>query len=283
MNAMERMEYLKSGNSFSDSAHLEYISLHKPKYLYQYRSGDVLNYKNLFNQQVWLSFPLYLNDPFEYNYGTYANGVLISCFTERYDSLLMWSHYANGHSGFCVKYNFDDIYKYAKLNVFPVIYNTERFRPVLKEKGNAGEIISTFIHKASEWKYEKEWRIIKLISVVDRKILKLYAQKGELFGMPKPVEVIMGCHLYDYDNRLKLVEFCKDNNILISRMHMKDTKYQLYKRKQQFSWYNPPEDNLDEYFEAYLKTDAAKRDLQKMRKQEKEYRKIMKEKMKNYL
>lgn len=63
-------------------------------------------------------------------------------------------------------------------------------------------------------------------------------------------------------------------------MHMKDSKYRLYKRKQQFSWYEPPADDMEEYIREYLKTDAAKRELKKMKEREEEYRKTFKEQMK---
>ena len=283
MSMKERSKYYEFGNSLTDFGHVEYLSKHKPKYLYQYKQGSERNYENLLNQKVWLSFPLYLNDPFEYEYGAYSNGVLISCFTEKYDSLLMWSHYANGHSGFCIKYKFDDIWNCFNSSLFPVIYGSERFKPVLKDSGNAGEIISTFSHKASEWKYEKEWRVIKLISIVDKNFPNLHAQKGELSDMAKPVEIIMGCHYYDNDNKFKLAKYCKENNIVLYRMHMKDSEYQLYKRKQQFSWYDPPEDNLDDYIKEYLRTDVAKRDMKKMEELENKYQKVLNDKMKNYL
>ena len=29
----------------------------------------------------------------------------ISCFSSRLDSIVMWSHYASNHTGYCVEYN----------------------------------------------------------------------------------------------------------------------------------------------------------------------------------
>ena len=29
----------------------------------------------------------------------------VTCFTERYNSILMWSHYANNHKGFCLRFD----------------------------------------------------------------------------------------------------------------------------------------------------------------------------------
>lgn len=53
----------------------------------------------------------------------------VSCFTEDYKSILMWSHYAEDHTGFCVKYDFKSLGHNHHLtrNLFPVIYTNEVF------------------------------------------------------------------------------------------------------------------------------------------------------------
>ena len=33
----------------------------------------------------------------------------ITCFSETPDNMLMWSHYANAHQGFCVEYDFNNL------------------------------------------------------------------------------------------------------------------------------------------------------------------------------
>jgi hypothetical protein len=117
----------------------------------------------------------------------------------------MWSHYSNGHQGYCVKYNFDELLNYFQSNLFPMIYSSERFKPNITEKGNANEIINTFIHKASEWKYEREWRVIRLVPVNRQRLNNVVMNKGELAEMPKPLEIIIGCHFWDWDRQQKIV------------------------------------------------------------------------------
>lgn len=51
------------------------------------------------------------------------DAVLVGCFSERNDSLLMWSHYADEHRGLCMGYNLHDLIK--TYNCFPVIYSDE--------------------------------------------------------------------------------------------------------------------------------------------------------------
>mgnify|MGYP002227506002 FL=1 len=41
--------------------------------------------------------------------------VLVGCFSERNDSLLMWSHYADEHRGLCIGYNLHDLIKNYEL------------------------------------------------------------------------------------------------------------------------------------------------------------------------
>ncbi|BDZ70229.1 DUF2971 domain-containing protein [Methanobacterium petrolearium] len=59
----------------------------------------------------------------------FKKNIHVTCFTETYDSILMWSHYANNHEGFCVKYDFKEL----GLNnpvarfIFPVIYKDTLF------------------------------------------------------------------------------------------------------------------------------------------------------------
>ena len=66
----------------------------------------------------------------------------IACFSENNDSSLMWGHYANGHHGFCLEYDFKSILKPCQQgctdirgcnnfmitpSIAPVIYSKSRF------------------------------------------------------------------------------------------------------------------------------------------------------------
>lgn len=117
----------------------------------------------------------------------------IACFSEVNDSQLMWAHYANNHKGMVFEYETEDIIKFhGKIekepeligecelyHLVPVIYSKNRYDAsnyfikkfvdlILKnsvlpinEITNVDELLfikSTF-YKASDWKYENEWRI----------------------------------------------------------------------------------------------------------------------------
>lgn len=108
----------------------------------------------------------------------------ISCFSNFHDeaelgrNTTMWSHYAENHTGFCVKYsvNFDDVIHsdIIKCGLFPVMYTSrvpkltlQDFKK-LRSPRDDEEIPASILRKAYKaiitkskfWNYEKEWRLI---------------------------------------------------------------------------------------------------------------------------
>ncbi len=90
----------------------------------------------------------------------------IACFSEAEDSILMWSHYANNHTGFCVEY---DLLRFARQLCFspiPVVYDSnkaclEEMSFQNAEKLGMSMLINSMSRKAPFWEYEHEWRIIR--------------------------------------------------------------------------------------------------------------------------
>ena len=80
------------------------------------------------------------------------------------DNILMWSHYANQHKGFCIGFvrNNDNLLGDIE-KTQPVEYdcNYPEVDP-LDENGNHGLSIFTkmLFTKAKNWEYEKEWRLV---------------------------------------------------------------------------------------------------------------------------
>lgn len=89
------------------------------------------------------------------------DAVRVVCLSETYDSMLMWSHYARNHTGYCIEYEFnkDDMY-YSSLH--QVRYTKDRFNISKKDilEGRKDIIDKTVCSKADVWSYEKEWRIV---------------------------------------------------------------------------------------------------------------------------
>lgn len=88
----------------------------------------------------------------------------------RWDSVLMWSHYADQHKGICIEYStVDHMCKEMGMDIQPVSYaksgvikmtdilnwklhNSDHSRQKIKD--------TFFFAKASPWRYEKEWRVV---------------------------------------------------------------------------------------------------------------------------
>lgn len=99
----------------------------------------------------------------------------VSCFSERNDSILMWSHYADEHKGFVLGYDFrTDFNKEVLDSLYPVIYSKKRYDAtdairylvgeLVKMRNNINQdqlfILAAALYKSKDWSYEKEWRII---------------------------------------------------------------------------------------------------------------------------
>ena len=96
-------------------------------------------------------------------------GLKVLCFSEVYDSPIMWAHYANYHHGFCIGYDFMEDTRTKTSgkggplfpNIWPVIYQHQRvdFGELCKQ-GKLASVTNATLFKSREWKYEKEWRLV---------------------------------------------------------------------------------------------------------------------------
>ena len=80
------------------------------------------------------------------------------CLTSKRNDILMWSHYADGHSGICLE--FDTKHEFFG-RALPVRY-LER-RPAINPFRQSYEemLDAAILTKAQHWEYEDEWRIIE--------------------------------------------------------------------------------------------------------------------------
>jgi DUF2971 family protein len=89
----------------------------------------------------------------------------IFCLSETYDSLLMWSHYANNHTGVVIKFLSLPEVDSPLMMAQPVCYSAQmprlRFSMLLDFDKARNEVINTItLTKGDVWAYEKEWRIV---------------------------------------------------------------------------------------------------------------------------
>lgn len=162
-------------------------------------------------------------DKFDKELNEWANNIFrVGCLGTDYKNKLMWSHYANSHTGFCIEYDFNNI-KWENLLVYPlpVLYSKER--PLIPyyiwggkdiEKAKKDLMIG-LLTKDIVWSYENEWRFI--ISKQD---------KTELV-MPPISCIYLGANI-ENGNKIKIINIAKKFNIPVKQMKIDRGKYALH-------------------------------------------------------
>ena len=154
------------------------------------------------------------------------NGYKICSFSERLDSTLMWAHYAENHSGFAIEYDFSKlpVTDVRSRLLWPVIYDdqlfdaTQFFSEQVKNgiSNNFMGVISA-IHKAKDWEYENEWRLI-LPTGPDEPPLN--------YEVPLPVCVYLGAKIEPEKESL-IVKIAQSKNIPIFKMRLAHDKFKM--------------------------------------------------------
>jgi hypothetical protein len=147
-------------------------------------------------------------------------------FSERVDSTLMWAHYADYHKGFCIEYDIKSLEPdyYVSRFMYPVVYSdrlfdlTEHFvRGVNNPEFNNLFPNQVGLHKASDWEYEKEWRLLFSNGILD---------KPQAYPMPRPKMVYVGSHITP-EHQKDLVEICREINVPIMKMKHSVREYRM--------------------------------------------------------
>ena len=140
---------------------------------------------------------------------------LIGCLCTDYKNRLMWSHYADSHRGFCIKYDFseltDQINNYLPL---PIYYTNDRptipwnvtFENTQDNLSEAtAQIMLGLLTKDNAWEYENEWRIL------------IPSTNGTEFKMPKISCVYLGVAINE-DNRQKILKIAEEKQMKVDRV-----------------------------------------------------------------
>jgi hypothetical protein len=94
-----------------------------------------------------------------YSYGLY-------CLSGKFDNILMWSHYADNHQGFCLEFSGKEPQVSPFPVSWPIIYQKDR--PIVDRTVTAGDIYTDeivrpgLLTKSLDWEYEKEWRALRI-------------------------------------------------------------------------------------------------------------------------
>jgi hypothetical protein len=149
----------------------------------------------------------------------------------RWDSILMWSHYANNHQGFCIGYHEEKLrtgnefgfgrsqyVNYIRKDEMPFIdpMEVDHLKRIFIESGT----------KAYDWKYEKEYRLHKTF----------------FDGAPTPTErkiwvnddciaeVVIGLRI-NPKHREKIVRICKKKGIKVFQVEQVPFRFKLKRKR----------------------------------------------------
>ena len=148
--------------------------------------------------------------------------------SEPRDNLLMWSHYANSHKGFCVGFDtsaleafFKRIFEEDEKHiVFPVKVEYQRNYPIFRFHGMDYRefYVRPLTTKSADWGYEKEYRYIRM----EKADVQYSLDSGII------VEVILGCQMpSEHKSEIKEVLREKGSKAELFEARMKEKSFGL--------------------------------------------------------
>lgn len=150
----------------------------------------------------------------------------VCSFTRNRDSILMWSHYASLHQGFCIEY---DISKYSHRDyltrfLYPIIYS-ERMLDVTKlmefsmENDNFNNLYYSLsaLVKSKEWEYEQEWRLVFGHGVFE---------EDRAYPVNKPKTIFLGTKI-SHENQQILIDIATRKGIDVFKMKLESNSFKL--------------------------------------------------------
>jgi hypothetical protein len=119
----------------------------------------------------------------------------VFCMTVKPDNMLMWTHYAGTHEGFCLGWaTADSFFAQAR----PISYSRRALRVRVFDSAYqriCAERLGLFM-KARDWDYEEEWRIVK------RNVLGIQPYPPDALS-----EVIFGCRIKP-GRKKRIIKWC---------------------------------------------------------------------------
>ena len=166
-----------------------------------------------------------LQDKLNSSMSEVKDSVRVVCLSEVYDSILMWSHYAQNHTGFCIEYDFEENNMFYK-RLYPVKYTTDRYAISKADMSHSNTrwIYKTICSKSDVWSYEKEWRIV----TANFEKMGLKNLEGKyVFDLKTNIKAFyLGAKIAEKFKE-EIIKFGKNNNIHVYQMILSPNSYEL--------------------------------------------------------
>jgi hypothetical protein len=152
----------------------------------------------------------------------------VCSFTERSDSIVMWSHYADYHKGFCIEYDISKLppQHLLRRGVFPAVYSaslfdltrwSEKLVSVGRQRFNPALVLLAMTHKYKDWKYEREWRLV---------LTEPLLSDDRALPVPTPTRLLLGSRITQ-ENKTELTGICTAKGIEVWQMERAPDAFEL--------------------------------------------------------
>ena len=162
---------------------------------------------------------------------SHKSSLKICSFSATAESIIMWSHYADQHRGFCVEY---DLQSLPAENLFvrmmyPVIYSeklfdaTRYYLSVLQDRKGFNILFPVLasLFKSPEWSYEQEWRLVIPANMV---------KEPSPWRVPAPKRLYLGSRI-DAEQRESLLSITRKKDIEVYQMSLADDSFCLQSQR----------------------------------------------------
>lgn len=165
-------------------------------------------------------------------------GTYVSCLSTRFDSMLMWAHYAESSTGICLEYDFNQSTSNQLIRkmIFPVAYSKTpvKINDLLDDENDdlfqyslEAAVFCSALNKSCVWSYENEWRLILLLDLIEGQEQRIPVL------VDNPISITFGFHFlkpffyYEFfnkeekdiakqriENTIRLLDYMKEHSII---------------------------------------------------------------------
>ena len=149
----------------------------------------------------------------------------IISFSQQWKNVLMWSHYAKHHSGYCIGLNEAKLRNTGKIEYggkvnYPTVKKFPSIHPMMDEYES---FYHKFFTKSKDWYYEEEYRIVNFIhpnkdADSSSRLLKYDADFID--------EVILGIKMSESD-RKEIIDICKNLGVKVYQAVEKNFEFEV--------------------------------------------------------
>lgn len=150
-------------------------------------------------------------------------GVL--CLSATPDDILMWSHYADKHTGIVLQFDRKALYEYFNEQCYEVDYKNNSINVKTLIEDFKKWHIPLLIKKSKHWCYEEEWRVL-----VDPNSRQDKPENPRIYKFPKEIltGIILGSEITDPDrDRVIMWRNFNNSNVKIYEAKKDDYRYKI--------------------------------------------------------